>query len=225
MSKKVLYFDMDGVLVNFQSGIDKLSEAVRQEYEGWLDEVPGIFSLMDPMPGAIEAVHRLQEYYEVYILSTAPRNNPSAWSDKINWLTKHFGDLFKKRVILTHCKNLCDGDYLVDDKAKNGASEFPGEWIQFGTERYPDWKEVARYLISETFFFDEDDEKLNKRLINYSMVDKTINTLDAYMEVLNAQCDAEHSDELKNKILDLSCLTNKWLEVSGAKEDSEYYID
>ena len=34
MSKKVLYFDMDGVLVNFQSGIDKLSEAVRQEYEG-----------------------------------------------------------------------------------------------------------------------------------------------------------------------------------------------
>ena len=29
---------MDGVLVNFQSGIDKLSEAVRQEYEV-MDEV------------------------------------------------------------------------------------------------------------------------------------------------------------------------------------------
>ena len=51
-----LFFDMDGVLVNFQSGIDKLSEETKREYEGRLDEVPGIFSLMDPMPHAVEAV-------------------------------------------------------------------------------------------------------------------------------------------------------------------------
>ena len=71
MEKKRLYFDMDGVLVDFQSGIDKLSEDVKREYEGRLDEVPGIFSLMDPMPGAIEAARILSEYYDVYILSTA----------------------------------------------------------------------------------------------------------------------------------------------------------
>ena len=105
-----LFFDMDGVLVNFQSGIDKLSEETKREYEGRLDEVPGIFSLMDPMPGAVEAVRELSEHYDVYILSTAPWNNLTAYSDKIQWLTKHFGDLFKKRVIVTHCKNLCDGD-------------------------------------------------------------------------------------------------------------------
>ena len=58
---KKLFFDMDGVLVNFQSGIDKLSDDVKKEYEGRLDEVPGIFSLMDPMPGAIEAVHELSK--------------------------------------------------------------------------------------------------------------------------------------------------------------------
>ena len=46
MEKKILYFDMDGVLVDFQSGIDKLSEEVKKEYEGRVDEVPGIFSLM-----------------------------------------------------------------------------------------------------------------------------------------------------------------------------------
>ena len=97
---KKLFFDMDGVLVDFQSGIDKLSEETKREYEGRLDEVPGIFSLMDPMPGAIEAVHELSEYYDIYILSTAPWNNLTAPSDKIQWLTKHFGDLFKKRVIL-----------------------------------------------------------------------------------------------------------------------------
>ena len=72
MTKKRLYFDMDGVLVDFQSGIDRLSEDVKKEYEGRLDEVPGIFGLMLPMPGAIEAVNILKEHYDVYILSTAP---------------------------------------------------------------------------------------------------------------------------------------------------------
>ena len=98
---KKLFFDMDGVLVDFQSGIDKLSDETKQEYEGRLDEVPGIFSLMDPMPGAIEAVHELSKYYDMYILSPAPWKNLTAWSDKIEWLTKHFGDLFKKRDLLT----------------------------------------------------------------------------------------------------------------------------
>lgn len=77
---------MDGVLVDFQSGIDRLSDEQKRMYEGKLDEVPGIFGLMDPMPGAIEAVHKLKEHYDVYILSTAPWENPSAWSDKLLWI-------------------------------------------------------------------------------------------------------------------------------------------
>jgi len=218
---KKLFFDMDGVLVDFQSGIDKLSDEVKKEYEGRLDEVPGIFSLMDPMPGAIEAVHTLSEYYDMYILSTAPWKNTTAYSDKLAWLTKHFGDLFKKRVIITHCKNLCDGDYLVDDRAKNGASEFPGEWVQFGSKRYPDWEEVTRYLISETLFHDDDDEKLNKRLVNYAMVEKTIKMLDAYTDVLNAKVGEKDTKE----ILAAAKLVNKWLKVLGEDNELAYYID
>ena len=107
---------------------------------------------MDPIPGAIEAVHCLSEYYDVYILSTAPWDNPTAWNDKIDWLKRHFGDLFKKRVMLTHCKDLCDGDYLIDDNSKNGASEFPGEWIHFGSRNFPNWDSVTKYLISLTIF-------------------------------------------------------------------------
>jgi len=220
-----LFFDMDGVLVDFQSGIDKLSDDVKKEYEGRLDEVPGIFSLMDPMPGAIEAVHELSKHYDVYILSTAPWKNPSAWSDKINWITKHFGDIFKKRVILTHCKHLVNGDYLVDDRAKNGASEFPGEWVQFGSERFPDWEEVTCYLISETLLYDEDDEKLNRRQISYLMVEKTIKMLDAYTEMLNAKVGQEYTKELADEILAASKLTNKWLKVLGEENESAYYID
>ena len=147
MEKKRLYFDMDGVLVNFQSGIDKLTDAVKREYEGRLDEVPGIFSLMEPLEGAIEAVHKLQEHYDVYILSTAPWNNPSAWSDKVSWVTRHLDDVFHKRMIITHCKHLCEGDYLIDDRPNNGASEFKGEWIHFGFERFPNWERVLNYLL------------------------------------------------------------------------------
>lgn len=220
---KKLFFDMDGVLVDFQSGIDKLSEETKREYEGRLDEVPGIFSLMEPMPGAVEAVRELSEYYDVYILSTAPWNNLTAYSDKIQWLTKYFGDLFKKRVIVTHCKNLCDGDYLVDDRAKNGASEFAGVWVQFGSERFPDWEEVTRYLISETFLHDEDDEKLKRRKMDYVMVENTIDMLDDYMKLLNQQCKEECSDELKNRIFKLARLTNKWLAVSGEECETKYY--
>lgn len=220
MSKRKLFFDMDGVLVDFQSGIDKLSDETKKEYEGRLDEVPGIFSLMDPMPGAIEAVKRLSEHYDVYILSTAPWKNTSAWSDKITWITKNFGELFKKRVILTHCKNLCYGDFLVDDRGKNGASEFTGEWIEFGSAFYPGWEDVVDYLLDPE---QRDGKTINRALINDTMVEQTIATLDAYSKLLNDNYDG--SREEYKKIMNLATLTNKWLKASGEEDESAYYID
>lgn len=46
--KPILYIDMDNVLVDFQSGINKLSEYEKKEYEGRYDEVPNIFAKMYP---------------------------------------------------------------------------------------------------------------------------------------------------------------------------------
>ena len=62
--KKILYIDMDNVLVDFKSGIDLLDEEVKLEYENKLDEVPGIFSLMKPFSGAISAVKKLETFIE-----------------------------------------------------------------------------------------------------------------------------------------------------------------
>jgi DNA-directed RNA polymerase sigma subunit (sigma70/sigma32) len=140
---------MDNVLVDFQSGLDQVSEETKKEYADRLDEIPGLFAKMKPMEGAIEAVHKLQKHYELFILSTAPWKNSSAWSDKVDWVKKYLDDVFYKRMVITHRKDLCQGDYLIDDCGKNGTSEFSGEWIQFSSEKFPDWDSVLKYLESK----------------------------------------------------------------------------
>ena len=143
MKKQIIYIDMDNVLVDFTTAFPHLSDETMREYDGHLDDVPGIFSLMKPVKGAIEAYHYLAEHFDVYILSTAPWNNPSAWADKLVWVKQYLGDIAYKRLILTHHKDLNHGDFLIDDRQKNGASEFQGKLILFGSEQYPNWEVVV----------------------------------------------------------------------------------
>ena len=144
---KRIYIDMDNVLVDFKSGIDRTSDELLKQYEGHLDDVPGIFSKMLPMEGAIEAFEQLAQQYDVYILSTAPWNNPSAWSDKVLWVQRYLGEVAYKRLILSHHKNLCQGDYIIDDRTRHGVDIFDGEHIHFGTDRFPNWRSVLDYLL------------------------------------------------------------------------------
>jgi len=147
MTKKILYIDMDNVLVDFPAGIAKLNTATQKACKGNYDEVPGIFSLMTPMPQALESYRELSELFNTYILSTAPWENPSAWSDKLLWVKKYLGDVAHKRLILSHNKNLNAGDFLIDDRRNNGAKDFPGEWLHFGPNGiYKTWPEVVAYL-------------------------------------------------------------------------------
>ncbi|MCJ7468416.1 MAG: hypothetical protein MUO53_17185 [Maribacter sp.] len=146
MSKKILYVDMDNVLVDFPAAIEKLDVETLARYENRLDEVPGLFAKMPPMEGAIESYAQLSEWFDTYILSTAPWENQSAWSDKLNWVKAYLGVPAYKRLILSHHKHLNYGDYLIDDRLKNGAEHFTGELIHFKTERFPDWPAVMDYL-------------------------------------------------------------------------------
>ncbi len=147
--KKILYIDMDNVLVDFPSGIEKLDKKTKMDFKDNYDEVPGIFSLMLPMKDAVASFNLLADKYDTYILSTAPWHNPSAWSDKRLWVQQHIGEKAHKRLILSHHKNMNKGHYLIDDRKKNGAGDFEGEHIWFGSEKFKDWQNVLKYLLNK----------------------------------------------------------------------------
>ena len=144
--RKVLYIDLDNVLVAFESALPHYSKSTLMEFEGRLDEIPGIFAKMIPLPGAVESFNVLADLFDTYILSTSPWENPSAWSDKLIWVKDHLGNKAYKRLILSHHKNLARGDFLIDDRTKNGVDKFVGEHILFGSHEFPNWQVVVQYL-------------------------------------------------------------------------------
>lgn len=147
MHKKIVYIDMDGVIVDFEMAVQQLSLEQKEIYrEVGYCQVPGIFASLQPIEGALDAVTQLSEIYDVYILSSPGWGNASAWSDKYEWVNTHL-PFMKKRLILSSQKHLNKGDYLIDDRTVNGAGEFTGELIQFGTEKYPNWNIVLNYLL------------------------------------------------------------------------------
>lgn len=146
-TKKILYFAMDNVLLDFPSAFTKIDPKLMTEFEAKVDEIPGIFSQMDPLEGALEAHDILSQKFDTYLLSTAPWENSSAWADKNEWAKKYLGKSAYKRLILCHNKHLNIGDYSIDDRTANGAGQFRGEHIHFGSERFPDWNSVLAYLL------------------------------------------------------------------------------
>jgi len=147
---KLLYVDLDGVVADFMSAVNTHPKKDTHLYKEHPDTIPHIFRNLKPISGAINAVNILlkSSLYDVYFLSTAPWGNPSAWTDKRLWLEDRFGDKINRKLILTHRKDLVKGDILIDDRPNNGAKDFEGEWIHFGSDDYPDWNMVLSYLIN-----------------------------------------------------------------------------
>jgi len=160
--KKVLYLDMDGVVADFWKAIklnqprieDKKYFPTYADQEKEVDAIcernPHIFKYLLPIKGAIEATKPLFKKYDVYFLSTPMWEIPESYTDKRLWLEKHYGNLAHKRLILTNRKDLAIGDILIDDRLKNGAKDFKGLHIHFGTKAFPDWESVIKYLNTNT---------------------------------------------------------------------------
>jgi 5'(3')-deoxyribonucleotidase len=146
--KKIIYIDLDGVLADFQTGVESHPLKDLPKYQENPDLLPGLFAELPLIPGAKEAVQQLSQdpRFELYILSTAPWDNPGAWTDKRLWIEKHFGVTFRKRLVLSHRKDLLIGDYLIDDMDTRFTRSFQGEWLRYGGEDFPDWRSIVEYI-------------------------------------------------------------------------------
>jgi len=160
LKKKIVYIDMDGVMVDFGKAIKDWFIAhphLQERYKTFPDHIQGLFRIAPPIKGAIEAVKKLHESdkYELFIATAAPWGNPQSNTDKRFWIEDYFGDMFHKRVVITHRKDLLVGDYLIDDRLKNGADEFNGELLRFGYDwendnkpnEYPTWDSILNKLL------------------------------------------------------------------------------
>lgn len=152
---------MDGVVVDFPETIQDIHSSIRSACEKWCaktgkhhSDFEGLFMTLLPKEGAVEAITQLMGSYQIFLLSSAPWGNIESWSNKRQWVGKYLQQLGKKRLILSHRKDLNRGSYLVDDRAHNGAQEFGiyegQEWINFGSEQYPTWEIVLHYLEKQS---------------------------------------------------------------------------
>lgn len=143
ITKPIVLIDMDGVICDFDKRAAELESIGIRGTK--LFRHPDAYKDLEPIEGAIEAWHALQEKYETYILSTPPWSNPEAWAEKRRWIEERLGKSAHKKLILCHHKGLVRGDYLIDDRIANGVADFGGEHIHFGTT-FVGWKEVLTYL-------------------------------------------------------------------------------
>jgi len=156
MKKLTIYVDMDGVVADFDSVAKNHPNSDTKSLSEIAKEID--FSILQPMPGAIDAVNELVNMgHNVYFASTAPWDNPNSWTQKRIWIGQYFPQL-RKRLILTAHKNLLKGDILIDDHLWNGAKDFEGEHILFGklkrvnnlgewkTKDWRTWDSVMKYI-------------------------------------------------------------------------------
>ena len=137
--KKTIFIDMDGVIANF----------AKAAKEGGWEHRPDKhvdYRNLEVMPGAKEALTRLNHDFDIFIASTPPWDRPDMWGAKREWIAEHFPWL-KRKLILTHRKDLLIGDILIDDSRWRGQPDFQGDWLWFGTaQRVLDWPSTLELI-------------------------------------------------------------------------------
>ncbi len=141
--KKIIYIDMDGVISNFAKAAAEQGNPFLSNHR---PDLYVDYRNLEVMPGAKEALLELNKDFDIFIASTPPWSRPECWGHKREWIEEHFPWL-KRKIILTHRKDLLIGDILVDDSRWRGQPDFKGAWLWFGTnQRCLDWPSTLELI-------------------------------------------------------------------------------
>ncbi|KAA6440745.1 5'(3')-deoxyribonucleotidase [Dyadobacter flavalbus] len=136
--RKSIAIDMDNVIADIESNwinlyykeygvkVTKQDLHGKPEDEAFPDPVaarrllyqPGFFRHAPIVPGAQEALIKLQENFDIYIVSAA-MEFPNSLPEKYDWLHEHFPSISWKNIVFCGDKRIIDTDYLIDDHLKN----------------------------------------------------------------------------------------------------------
>ena len=141
-----IYFDMDGVLADFDRGVRELcaiepvdqmaaTEADNDRLWAAVAKVNHFYGRLELIPGAEAMLRTLMDRYgdRCEILTGIPkpkRHITGAGEDKIRWMEKYFGPIIKVNVVYRQeKKNFCHGknDILIDDFQSN-----IDDWVSYG---------------------------------------------------------------------------------------------
>ncbi len=140
MTLKKIYFDMDGVVADFDRGVrelagfnmsetdqDKKSAAEDKAMWEHVKRVPNFYDKLEPMPRGFEMFKAVKQAYPgiVEILTGIPkphRGIETAGEDKIAWSNRLMGEDIPVHIVFKEeKKNFATGKdcVLIDDRGKN----------------------------------------------------------------------------------------------------------
>ncbi len=175
MKRKSIAIDMDGVIADtatqFRTWYERETgiQIPASAFEGIPEDdclpdgavrrylyQPGFFRTMPVMPGAQQAVQRLMETFDIYIVSAAMEFQQSL-PEKCGWLSEHFPFLSWQQLVFCGDKSIINTDYMIDDHVKN-LDRFAGRAFLFTAghnrdirhhRRLANWDEALEVMTAE----------------------------------------------------------------------------
>ena len=145
--KTIVYIDMDHTLCDYDTTYKRYQ--AENPSTPFPQSIPGFYSSMDPLPGAVEVYRWLhsQDQLAVFILTAPSLKNPHSYMEKRLWVEHHLGFEVVDRLIINPHKGLNKGQYLIDNLTSGKGQEyFEGELIHFGSEHFPTWNVVKNFF-------------------------------------------------------------------------------
>ncbi|WP_099370949.1 5'(3')-deoxyribonucleotidase [Sphingobacterium sp. 1.A.5] len=175
-TRKTIAIDMDGVLANNmahyldyhfkETGIRILEKEIQGKPEERCFEdpdavyrylkMPDFFRTLPINPDAQEVVKKLNDHFNVFIVSAA-MEFPWSLVEKYEWLGEHFPFITWHQIVFCGNKGIIKADYMIDDHIYNLRS-FSGTGLIFdcyhninetGFERLVGWKAVEEYFFGK----------------------------------------------------------------------------